>query len=121
MADEMIHDNRLPVIEDEIRLAHAACNAAAQTSIAHAIKCGTLLTEAKGKLKHGQWLPWLHDKCGLSERTAQRYMRLARNAEFATVADSGIAAADRMLAASGNLASISTSAMALSASTSATA
>jgi hypothetical protein len=95
--------NRLPVIEAEIRAEHEACNGAAQTSLEHAIRCGKLLIEAKDMLKHGQWLPWLHDNCGLSERTAQRCMRLARNAKSATVADLGVAAADKMLAASGSL------------------
>jgi hypothetical protein len=93
--------NRLPTLEAEIKAAHEACAAAAQTSIEHAIKCGEMLIEAKGLLKHGQWLPWLHDNCGLSERSAQRYMRLARKS--ATVADLGIAAADRLLASSGRL------------------
>jgi hypothetical protein len=95
--------NRLPVIEAEIRTEHEACCRAARTSLEHAIKCGTLLLEAKDMLEHGQWLSWLHDNCRLSERTAQRYMRLARNPKSATVADLGVAAADRMLAASGRL------------------
>jgi hypothetical protein len=91
--------NRLPVLEADIKAAHEACAGAARASIEHAIKCGELLTEAKCLLKHGQWLPWLHNNCGLSERSAQRYMRLA--SKSAIVADLGIAAADRLLASNG--------------------
>ena len=89
--------NRLPIIEAQIKIEHDACLSAVRTSIEHAIKAGALLEEAKGLLKHGQWLPWLSDHCGLSDRIAQRYMRLARNAKSATMADLGIAAADRLL------------------------
>jgi uncharacterized protein (DUF2235 family) len=89
--------NRLPIIEAQIKIEHDAHLSAVRTSIEHAIKAGALLEEAKGLLKHGQWLPWLSDHCGLSDRTAQRYMRLARNAKSATMADLGIAAADRLL------------------------
>lgn len=94
--------NRLPVIEAEVRTEHDACGAAAQTSIEHAIKAGQLLEEAKALLKHGKWLPWLADNCGLSERTAQRYMRLARNAAKSdSVAD--LNAAERLLSTTGLL------------------
>ena len=40
-----------------------------------------MLLEAKDQLKHGTWLPWLRDHCTLSERTAQLYMRCAKNWE----------------------------------------
>ena len=36
------------------------------------------MLEAKAAVRHGKWLPWLKEHCGLSERTAQRYMKLAR-------------------------------------------
>lgn len=41
-----------------------------------ACECGVWLGYAKSKLKHGEWLPWLHD-LGISKMTASRYMRLA--------------------------------------------
>ena len=97
----MTGSNMLPVIEAAIRTERDACSAAAQTSIEEAIKCGRLLEEAKGLLKHGQWLPWLRDNCGLSERSAQRYMRLARKIRH--VSDLAADAADRLLASSGRL------------------
>ena len=49
-----------------------------RTAVAHAVIAGELLIEAKRQVPHGQWLPWLRSTCGLSERTAQAYMRLAR-------------------------------------------
>ena len=42
--------------------------------------CGDLLIEAKAKLAHGTWRPWLKEHCpSLSERTAQVYVSLAKN------------------------------------------
>jgi hypothetical protein len=37
-----------------------------------------MLIEAKALLKL-EWLPWLRDHCAISERTAQLYMRCAKN------------------------------------------
>ena len=45
--------------------------------VSRAIKAGELLKEAKAKLPHGEWLSWLKKQCELSQRTAQRYMKLA--------------------------------------------
>ena len=39
---------------------------------------GDRLIEAKGKLSHGEWLTWLTEQVDFSERTAQNFMRLAR-------------------------------------------
>ena len=39
---------------------------------------GDRLIEAKGMLTHGEWLSWLEDRVEFTERTAQRFMRLAR-------------------------------------------
>ncbi len=57
-----------------------------QNAVKHAIRAGEGLMEAKGRLDHGQWLPWLKaNVSGVSERSAQRYMQLAQNRH--TVAD----------------------------------
>ncbi|MGB7156863.1 MAG: DUF3102 domain-containing protein [Tepidisphaeraceae bacterium] len=58
---------------------HEACEAAGKKAIDHAIAAGALLIEAKANIPHGGWLPWLTDNCNVSERTAQTYMRIARN------------------------------------------
>ncbi len=40
-----------------------------------------MLIEAKALVKHGEWLPWLKEHCTISERTAQLYMRCAKQRE----------------------------------------
>lgn len=83
--------NRLPILQAEIRTAHAAAIAAAQTAVDRARDAGVRLIEAKELLGHGAWLPWLKET-GISPRTAQDYMQLARipEAKYATVAHLGI-------------------------------
>jgi hypothetical protein len=71
--------NSLAVLAGRIKAEHEAVSVALRDSVRHAIAAGELLIEAKEQLKHGQWLPWLNDHCTISERTAQLYMRCARN------------------------------------------
>jgi Protein of unknown function (DUF3102) len=73
--------NRLPVLAAEINAAREGFNAAAKRAINQAIIIGQKQTEAKALIKHGAWLPWLEDHCSLSERPAQKYMRIARAKE----------------------------------------
>ena len=71
----------LPALDDlskRINAEHEACQTAMRSAVDHAMRAGELLIEAKAGLAHGQWLPWLEGSCGVSERTAQAYMRLAR-------------------------------------------
>jgi hypothetical protein len=64
-------------LAEKVNSAHAAAKASARDALAHAIACGGLLASAKGRLNHGEWLPWLRDRCPeISERMAQNYMRL---------------------------------------------
>lgn len=71
----------LAALAQEIVSEQKAARDSAQSAIKHAIRCGALLIEAKAKVKHGQWLPWLQESCYLPERTAQAYMNLARHAD----------------------------------------
>ena len=60
---------------------------------------GRGLIEAKSLLSHGEWLPWLNTRVGYSEKTAQNFMRLAR--EFSNpqaLADLGATKALALLA-----------------------
>ena len=70
---------------------HTAIHGLLSDSIRRAMAAGDLLIEAKAMVQHGQWLPWLRDHCKISERTAQLYMRCAKNRieieKSATVAD----------------------------------
>lgn len=73
-----------------------------RTSLSHARRCGELLNDAKGKVKHGEWKTWLKDNCHLSVRTAQMHMRLANKgdelaAKAQSIADLTIAKADKLL------------------------
>jgi hypothetical protein len=71
--------NSLADLAARIRQEHAATAEALQRGVEHAMAAGDLLLEAKAQLKHGLWLPWLAEHCQMSERTAQLYMRVAKN------------------------------------------
>jgi DUF3102 family protein len=71
--------NSLADLAARIKAEHGAVATALKDSVRHAIAAGELLIEAKAQLAHGQWLPWLSDHCTISERTAQLYMRVAKN------------------------------------------
>ena len=71
--------NSLADLAGRIKIEHQAVAIALKGSIEHAIAAGELLIEAKAQIQHGGWLPWLRDHCNISERMAQRYLRLARN------------------------------------------
>ena len=45
-------------------------------AVGAALEAGGLLTEAKGRLSHGQWGHWL-GRVGLAKRTASTWMKLA--------------------------------------------
>jgi len=71
--------NSLADLAARIRAEHEATAEALRDSVAHAMVAGDLLIEAKAQVPHGQWLPWLAEHCAISERTAQLYMRTAKN------------------------------------------
>jgi Protein of unknown function (DUF3102) len=76
---QAVGSNSLPVLAARIREEHIGARGAIKRSVEHAMAAGDLLREAKALLKHGEWLPWLAEHCKMSERTAQLYMRVARN------------------------------------------
>jgi hypothetical protein len=73
------HSNSLADLAARIKVEHTAIADALKDSLRHALVAGELLIEAKAQVPHGQWLPWLKDHCHISERTAQLYMRVAKN------------------------------------------
>lgn len=63
------------------------------------LEIGKRLNEAKAQLSHGEWLPWLRGKVKISERSAQDFMRLAKEySKSAEIADLGAAKALALLA-----------------------
>jgi Protein of unknown function (DUF3102) len=79
MSTEIATTNNLDNLAARIRSEHLAAKLAARKTLEHAIQAGELLLEAKRLVGHGHWGDWLLDHCDVSERTAQGYMRLARN------------------------------------------
>ena len=60
---------------------------------------GKGLMEAKAVLPHGEWLPWLTERVEFSERTARRFMQLAREcSNRSTLTDLGASKALQLLA-----------------------
>ena len=68
----------LPDLAAAIDCEHQAAVGAARSAVEHAIECGKLLLEAKTVVGHGAWLGWVKTNCTFGQRTAQGYMRLAR-------------------------------------------
>jgi hypothetical protein len=86
--------NRLPALAREIARALADVRHHHAATVVSAIEAGAALAEAKALLPHGGWLPWLREHCGLSERTARDYMRLAEHKDkIGSAADLSIRAA----------------------------
>jgi hypothetical protein len=70
--------NSLADLGGRINEAHCLAMRHAGEAVAHAIACGQMLLEAKAKVPHGQWLPWLRNNITFGERSAQGYMRIAQ-------------------------------------------
>lgn len=48
-------------------------------SVVRAIKIGTHLKRIKYSLSHGEWIPFMKENIGLSQRTCQNYMYLCKH------------------------------------------
>jgi hypothetical protein len=97
----------LPELASKIREHHKLIEDAGRNLLLNAFTAGRALLEAKRhpQVPHGKWLPWLKENCGLSERTANRYMKLANNrskieeklkSKSATMADLALTQAERL-------------------------
>jgi hypothetical protein len=60
-----------------VRAKAATIRKALKCTIADMIEAGQGLCEVKRSLPHGKFGPWLHQEFELTERTAQRFMRVA--------------------------------------------
>lgn len=85
-------NNYLTSLAADIEAAHEAVGVNSRAMAEHALKAGRLLNEVKDSLHHGEFGPWLREHVTISERTARRYMTLAKSGvKTDTVADLGIA------------------------------
>ena len=57
---------------------YAAVTDATKNIVNRAIALGESLIEAKTACGHGNFLQWLQTNCGISDKTAQRYMKALR-------------------------------------------
>ena len=98
MTDQLTPALTLDALGDSIRSEYADAINSARDAVAHAAECGRLLTEAKTRVTHGEWLPWLAANAPeIHERTAQQWMRLGA-ADTATIASAhGVKQALRLL------------------------
>jgi DUF3102 family protein len=69
--------HKLAVLRKRFKVEHAAVFTSIRSSLRHAIAAGKILAEVRRNVSHGEWLPFLKS-AGVSERTAQRYLQLAR-------------------------------------------
>jgi Protein of unknown function (DUF3102) len=72
-------DADLKHLAAQINEKHQACEQALRASVQHALDAGRLLIEAKKRVGHGNWLPWLKANVSVSARTAQAYLKLAKD------------------------------------------
>ncbi len=94
--------NSLADLRERLKVEHGAVIGSLRRGLHHAMAAGDILTEAKAQLRHGDWLPCL-ESCNISERTAQRYVRLAKHrgvieAKCDTVSDLGVRGALALIA-----------------------
>lgn len=61
----------------EIVKEHTAAETGIRTSLTHARHAGALLLEVKGRLAHGEFMPWVATHCPFSHDTANLYMKLS--------------------------------------------
>jgi hypothetical protein len=94
----------LAELATRIKSLHADVMGAGRNIIQKAMDAGDALIRAKRMVKdgervvkHGEWLPWLRDNCGVSERRAQDYMKLAANRHKIEAAMKSAAGADLSL------------------------
>ena len=94
----------LATLSADINREHHLATEHATAALEHAHRAGELLRDAKASVGHGQWAEWIAEHFDGSERTAQRYMRLARlwpqlEAKAPSMADLTLAAAESLVAA----------------------
>lgn len=71
-------EDTLEELAARIQEAHLAVSRASEAVVAFARRAGQLLLKARDRVPPGSWQAWLEANCDFSVRTAQVYMRVAR-------------------------------------------
>jgi hypothetical protein len=91
-AQDVSTSNSLADLAARIRAEHEAVCASVRATVIHAFNAGAYLLAAKALIPHGHFGDWLGEHCDVAERTAQRYMQLARNRETLEAANPSLTA-----------------------------
>jgi hypothetical protein len=84
--------DKLAQLAEELRLCHESFqrqeslfHAALKMSVAEGIKCGMILMEVKSIVGHGHFMDWVMANTPISQKTVQRFIKLAENRESVTI------------------------------------
>lgn len=67
---------------DQINTLHGEMTGHMTMAVKKAIEIGRLLSEQKGRLAHGEWIPWVESNLTFGQRQAERYVRVFNNKEL---------------------------------------
>jgi len=76
---EVSNDLSLSDLADRISTYHERCQLALGSAVEHAQAAGRLLIQAKTKVQHGEWMPWVEKNFDFSHSTAVGYMKIAKS------------------------------------------
>ena len=77
---ELVKKKNVTQLKKEVKTHLKTIDSGVKMAIGAAWDCGEVLTELKGKLEHGKFLPYLK-QIKLGERNAQKYMKLYKDYE----------------------------------------
>lgn len=81
MSEIQAQTSELRTLAGRINEYHREVEEALKAGLSRAMEAGELLIEAKAQVDHGEWGAWLSENFEGSERSAQAYMKVARNRE----------------------------------------
>jgi Protein of unknown function (DUF3102) len=94
-----------------IKSGHSSLIGLGRRYVEHAISIGEDLIQAQVLVGHGNFLKWVKDNCGFTDKTAERYMKFAKNktklmamekVKFETISNLTLNAAERLIDGTGS-------------------
>lgn len=79
MNRELVDHDRLEEIVQQVNDEYALMTGDMTRAVQRAIRIGEMLTEAKGEVAHGEWIPWIERNLVFGRSEASRYMKVYRN------------------------------------------